>query len=236
MAERNLHFEGNDLIRDIVLQFPKSADYFRRRKIDFCCGGNRSLLEAAEERGIDIEELLSGLRQLVADHPEAGERDSWEEAGSEELVSHIVNKHHAFLREELPELYKSVLKVARVHGDHDPHLLEMAQLYTELSNELLEHTEKEEAEVFPKMIRWESGQEPEVLVKLRAAIEELEDEHEGAGKILKRLREITGDFQPPGHACTTYRATYARLEELEGMTFTHIHLENNILFPRYAAV
>ncbi|MEF2964505.1 iron-sulfur cluster repair di-iron protein [Paenibacillus sp. M1] len=236
MTERKRQFDKEDLVRDIVLGFPKSADYFRRRKIDFCCGGNRSLQAAAAERGIEAEELVADLTELAAAHPQAEERDAWEEADSRSLIEHIVNKHHAFLREELPELQKSVTKVARVHGEHDPHLLEVQQLYGQLRDELLEHTAKEEAEVFPKMINWELGQEEEVLGKLRSAIDELEDEHEGAGRILKRLRDITGDYQPPAHACTTYRTTYARLEELEGMTFTHIHLENNILFPRYSEV
>ncbi|WP_410768215.1 iron-sulfur cluster repair di-iron protein [Fontibacillus sp. BL9] len=233
MTENKQGFAKDKLIRDIVLEFPKSADYFRRRKIDFCCGGNRPLEEAAVERNIEVEELLADLARLAAEHPSAEERESWIDADSEDLIGHIVNKHHAFLREELPELQKSVTKVSRVHGEHDPHLLEVAQLYGQLRDELLEHTAKEEAEVFPKMINWELGHEQQVLLKLRTAIDELEAEHEGAGHILKRLREITGDFQPPAHACTTYRTTYARLEELEGMTFSHIHLENNILFPRY---
>ncbi len=232
----NKLFDKKSLVRDIVLEFPKSADYFRRRKIDFCCGGNRPLQEAAEERNMEVDELLADLAKLVAEHPNAEERDSWSDADSQALIGHIVNKHHAYLREQLPELHKSVIKVSRVHGEHDPHLLEVEQLYGQLRSELLEHTAKEEAEVFPKMINWELGQEQEVLNKLSAAISELEAEHDGAGKILKRLREITGDFQPPAHACTTYRTTYARLEELEGMTFSHIHLENNILFPRYAAL
>ncbi|RCX23106.1 regulator of cell morphogenesis and NO signaling [Fontibacillus phaseoli] len=233
MTENKQGFAKDKLIRDIVLEFPKSADYFRRRKIDFCCGGNRPLEEAAAERNIAVEELLADLARLAAEYPSAEERESWIDADSKDLIGHIVNKHHAFLREELPELQKSVMKVSRVHGDHDPHLIEVAQLYGQLREELLEHTAKEEADVFPKMINWELGQEQEVLFKLRTAIHDLEAEHEGAGRILKRLREITGDFQPPAHACTTYRTTYARLEELEGMTFSHVHLENNILFPRY---
>ncbi|MDN4067332.1 iron-sulfur cluster repair di-iron protein [Paenibacillus sp. FSL R5-0407] len=234
--EQKLLFDKKSLVRDIVLEFPKSADYFRRRKIDFCCGGNRPLQEAAKERNLEVDELLSDLAKLAVDHPNAEERDSWTDADSQTLIGHIVNKHHAYLREELPELHKSVIKVSRVHGGHDPHLVEVEQLYGQLRNELLEHTAKEEAEVFPKMINWELGQEQEVLNKMLAAITELEAEHDGAGKILKRLRDITGDFQPPAHACTTYRTTYARLEELEGMTFSHIHLENNILFPRYTSL
>ncbi|MGG6309758.1 iron-sulfur cluster repair di-iron protein [Paenibacillus macerans] len=227
-------FQMTDKVRDIVLRFPKSADYFRSRKIDFCCGGNRPITEAADESGVSAEELLAELNCMMAEHPQTGEEQHWPNAESADLIEHIVGKHHRYLRDELPEIQKYVTKVSRVHGEHDPHLLEVARLFGELRRELLEHTDKEEAEVFPKMLNWESGRESEVLGKLQTNIAELESEHDGAGQILKRLRELTSDFAPPAHACTTYRLTYSRLEELEGMTFTHVHLENNILFPRYA--
>lgn len=233
MANMQLYFDKDDLVRDIVVRFPKSADYFRNRRIDFCCGGNRPLHDAAGEKGINVSELLVDLAQLAADHPDKEEGESLNEAESVDLIEHIVNKHHRYLREELPELKKSVMKVSRVHGDSGPHLIEVEHLFGQLMSELLEHTEKEEAEVFPKMIHWELDRQDDTLSKLRSSIEELEAEHDAAGDILKRLRELTGDFMPPAHACTTYRMTYARLEELEGMTFTHVHLENNILFPRY---
>ncbi|MNI24102.1 Iron-sulfur cluster repair protein ScdA [compost metagenome] len=233
MAELQQHFDKDMMVRDIVLRFPKSADFFRNRKIDFCCGGNRPLQEAAEEGSLSIEQLLSDLTELAANHPQIEESEDWTKVKSEELIEHIVRKHHQYLREELPEIQKSVTKVARVHGGSEEHLLEMERLFGLLRNELLEHIEKEEAQVFPKMINWGLGQEQIVLEKLRSAIHELEDEHTTAGDILKSLRELTNDYLSPAHACTTYRTTYARLEELEGMTFMHVHLENNILFPRY---
>lgn len=226
-------FKEQDMVRDIVLRFPKSADYFRGRKIDFCCGGARPLGEAATERGIPVETLLTDLNRMAAEHPRAEEEQDWTKAESADLIGHIVNTHHRYLREELPEIQKYVTKVSRVHGDADTHLREVERLFGELRRELLEHTDKEEAEEFPKIILWEKSRDPEVLEKLQSAIAELESEHDAAGDILKQLRELTDDFQPPGHACTTYRLTYSRLEELEAMTFTHVHLENNILFPRY---
>lgn len=234
MDHNQNEFQVTDRVRDIVLRFPKAADYFRQRKIDFCCGGNRPIAEAAEESGVPAELLLEELNRMLAEHPHTGGEEDWLHASSADLVKHIVDAHHRYLREELPEIQKNVTKVARVHGELDPHLLEVARLFGELRHELLEHTDKEEAEVFPKMLNWDAGREPEVLEKLQVAIANLETEHDGAGNILKRIRELTEDFQPPAHACTTYRLTYARLEELEGMTFTHVHLENNVLFPRYA--
>lgn len=233
MAELQHTFNKDMMVRDIVLRFPKAADYFRNRKIDFCCGGNRPLEAAAVEGKMSIDELLHDLAELAANHPPIEESDNWTEAPSADLIEHVVGKHHGYLRTELPEIQKGVTKVARVHGDSDQHLLEVARLFGMLRQELLEHIEKEEDLVFPKMLLWELGQEQIVLDKLRASIHELEAEHDTAGDLLRSIRQLTNNFEAPGHACTTYRTTYARLEELEGMTFNHVHLENNILFTRY---
>lgn len=233
MTELQHSFDKDMMVRDIVLRFPKAADYFRNRKIDFCCGGNRPLEAAAVEASISIDELLHDLAELAANHPPIEESDNWTEAPSAGLIEHVVGKHHGYLRQELPEIQKGVTKVARVHGDSDQHLLEIERLFGMLRKELLEHIEKEEDLVFPKMLLWELGQEQFVLDKLRSSIHELEDEHDTAGDLLKGIRQLTNNFEAPEHACTTYRTTYARLEELEGMTFNHVHLENNILFPRY---
>lgn len=233
MEELQHTFNKDMMVRDIVLRFPKAADYFRNRRIDFCCGGNRPLEAAAIEASISIEELLHDLTELATNHPPIEESDNWIEAPSANLIEHVVSKHHRYLREELPEIQKGVTKVARVHGDSDQHLLEIARIFGMLREELLEHIEKEEDLIFPKMLNWELGQEQNVLDKLRSSIHELEDEHDSAGDLLKGIRQLTNNFDAPEHACTTYRTTYARLEELEGMTFNHVHLENNILFPRY---
>ncbi|WP_068616860.1 iron-sulfur cluster repair di-iron protein [Paenibacillus tuaregi] len=233
MGLAELLLGGEHQVRDIVIRFPKSSDYFRSRRIDFCCGGNRPLQEAVEEKGLTLEEVLNDLRQMVNEHPTAKEENDYTRWNSCDLIAHIVNKHHAYLRQELPHIEQNVNKVFRVHGQDEAHLAEVHRLFGQLKAELLEHTEKEEAEVFPKMVNWETAREPETLVKLQASIAELEAEHDKAGSILKEIRALTQDFTPPAHACTTYRITYSRLEELEEMTFQHVHLENNILFPRY---
>ncbi|MNW96904.1 Iron-sulfur cluster repair protein ScdA [compost metagenome] len=233
MGMANLTFKAEDMVRDIVVRFPKSSDYFRSHRIDFCCGGNRPLSEALEERGLRTEEVLEDLHKLHSEHPVTEENDNHAAWSSNDLIAYIVNKHHAYLREELPLIEQNVKKVYRVHGQEGDHLAEINRLFGILKTDLLEHTEKEEANVFPKMINWESDQESETLTKLRSSITELEAEHDTAGDILKEIRELTQDFTPPAHACTTYRMTYSRLEELEAMTFQHVHVENNILFPRY---
>jgi regulator of cell morphogenesis and NO signaling len=220
-------------VRDIVLQFPKSADYFKANRIDFCCGGARPLGEAVTERGLDKDAVLADLNKLLKEHPVLEEETIWNQASSSELIGHIVNKHHQYLRQELPLIAQNVNKVFRVHGGDSPHLVELHVLFHKLMNELLDHTAKEEDTQFPRILAYRADSGEVSLAELRAALDELEGEHDAAGDILRQIRRITEDFTPPDHACTTYRLTYARLEELEGMTFEHIHLENNILFPRY---
>ncbi|MDT3427434.1 regulator of cell morphogenesis and NO signaling [Paenibacillus forsythiae] len=226
-------FNSETLVRDIVLQFPKAADYFKANKIDFCCGGTKPLRDAADELGLDAGAVTTDLYKLVEQYPVLEEDTAWIGASSEALIGHIVSKHHRYLREELPLIGQNVAKVFHAHGGDSPHLAELYRLFNELKDELLEHTAKEEAQDFPGILAYEQQGDNESLAALRKAISDLEEEHDAAGNLLRQLRAVTADFTPPEHACTTYRLTYARLEELEGMTFEHVHLENNILFPRY---
>lgn len=226
-------FSPEAMVRDIVLQFPKAADYFKGQKIDFCCGGAKPLAEAAAEKGLDPEAVLRDLNKLQAEHPVLEEETAWNGASSEELVNYIVNKHHRYLREELPLISQNVTKVFRVHGEDSPHLGEMHRLFNTLREDLLQHTAKEEEKEFPALLAYTQNPTEAGLAELRGLLNNLEAEHESAGEILRELRRVTNDYTPPEHACTTYRLTYARLEELEGMTFEHVHLENNLLFLRY---
>ncbi|MFF2016539.1 iron-sulfur cluster repair di-iron protein [Paenibacillus sp. NPDC058177] len=226
-------FSNETWVRDVVLLFPKSADYFKVNRIDFCCGGDRPLGEAVTERGLDKDAVLADLNKLLMEHPVLEEETVWNYAPSSELIQHIVDKHHHYLRQELPLIAQNVNKVFRVHGGSSPHLAQLHELFHKLMDELLDHTAKEEDTQFPRILAYSADSGAASLTELRAALAELEDEHDAAGDILRQIRKITEDFTPPEHACTTYRLTYARLEELEGMTFEHIHLENNILFPRY---
>ncbi|MHA6530664.1 iron-sulfur cluster repair di-iron protein [Paenibacillus sp. BAC0078] len=226
-------FSGEAMVRDIVLQFPKAADYFKAQRIDFCCGGAKPLTEAAAEKGLDTESVIQDLNKLLEEHPVLEEDTAWNDASSEDLVNYIVNKHHRYLREELPLIAQNVTKVFRVHGEDSPHLAEVYRLFHTLREDLLQHTAQEEESEFPKMLAYSNNPTPEGLAELRGLLHTLEEEHDGAGEILRELRRVTNDFTPPEHACTTYRLTYARLEELEGMTFEHVHLENNNLFLRF---
>ncbi|PWW27713.1 regulator of cell morphogenesis and NO signaling [Cytobacillus oceanisediminis] len=220
------------LVKDIVNEFPKTSDVFKRHRIDFCCGGNIPLLRAAAEQSADIRVLLKELNEVIQKEKPKDDLKVWTESTSEDIIEHVINQYHRPLEEELSLLSPYVTKVARVHGGSHKELLRVHELFFELKKELLEHTSKEEESVFPLLLKLEDPA-AENREEIISYIQELEKEHDHAGAILKELRDITSDFAPPADACGSYRLVYKRLEDLEGQTFMHVHLENNILFPRY---
>ncbi|RDU35557.1 iron-sulfur cluster repair di-iron protein [Neobacillus piezotolerans] len=226
-------YSEQTLVRDLVNEFPKTADVFKSVRIDFCCGGATPIAEAAAAGGVDIGNLMANLAEVI-EKSSGGETDLkvWTDSASDTIIDHVISEYHNPLREEFLNLSPYVTKVSRVHGGHRPELMKVYELYYELKKEMLEHVAKEEETVFP-LIRQLDADTVEDREQALNYIKELEKEHDHAGAILKELREITSDFTPPADACGTYRLVYKRLEMLEGQTFIHVHLENNILFPRY---
>ncbi len=226
-------FHSSQKIGEIVTKFPKSADILKEYRIDFCCGGDRPLLTAIKEQGLNEAEVLDKINNLYEEIKNASSEDkNWVEAPFGELVDHIVNTHHAYLWAELPRLSELTTKILRVHGEHHPELSKVHKLFHSLKMELEAHLIKEETIQYPAIKEYEKSKTKEALDKAVKVNKELEDEHTGAGDILKELRKVTKDYSVPADGCNTYRLTYSKLEELENDTFQHIHLENNILFPR----
>jgi len=224
-------FTENTTVGEIVAMLPKASDVFKKNKIDFCCGGDRSLKEAADKQGVAIEELMSQLQDLYAATDEKTEKN-WLTATYSELIDHIINKHLRYLLEELPNLSPYVTKVMRVHGGNHPHLIKVHKLFNELKTELEQHLWKEESEVFPLISQFEKQPTSENEQKMKKMIADLTNEHDKTGDIIKEIRRITNDYTLPNGACRTYQLVYNRLEALESDLFEHIHLENNVLFPR----
>ncbi|QYA34973.1 iron-sulfur cluster repair di-iron protein [Macrococcoides caseolyticum] len=220
---------ANMKVSDIVKQLPKAADIFRKNRIDFCCGGDIPLSETVHEKSAPIEALLEEINQL-----DNGSSDGLDVQylDNRSLINYIQNKYHKPLEEEFKNLMPYVTKVAKVHGERHPHLIEMKTLVMKLRDALIEHTKDEDDNVFPLIIEYSDNPTEELRAQLQPHIDELESEHDGAGDVLKRLREITNDFTPPVDACGTYRVVYQRLAMLERETFQHVHLENNVLFER----
>lgn len=229
-------FKETLTVGEIVTKFPKASDVFKSYRIDFCCGGNKTVNEASLEKNVSTEEVLATLNTLYNDTNTIDEAETdWNQVPYSQLIDHVVNKHHRYLNEELPQLSPYVTKVLRVHGAGHPELSKVHHLFNALKTELEQHLIKEETEAFPMILQFENNPTSENLVKLKKIVDELENEHDQAGDIIKELREITSDFTLPVDACRTYQLVYNRLEELESDLFQHIHLENNILFPRAAA-
>jgi regulator of cell morphogenesis and NO signaling len=224
-------FNSNDSLGYIVGSFPGAGDFFMRRQIDFCCGGDRTLKAALDEKGISEDDILVQLNGLYAKFQEDTTLYvDWATGDRMSLIDHILNNHHQFLKSELPAIGILLFKILGVHGSHHSELFDVHRKFSLLRMELEEHLVKEEVWLFPAIKAYETDRSPEQLEYVRSIIATLEEEHVAAGDLLKSLREITGHYTVPSDGCTTFALTYAKLQELEKNTFEHVHLENNILF------
>ncbi len=213
---------------------------FEQHGLDYCCGGARPLEEAAREKGLSAAALIEEIEKSQA--ASGAERD-WRAAGLVELMEHILSTHHEYLKLNLPALSRRLAKVAEVHGSKDPERLKaMTEVYEAMRAELEDHMHKEEVILFPFIERygWASAQglpmPPVPFGTIANPIRVMEREHTDAGGALERLRELTGGYTLPEWACDTVRALWRGLEEMEQDLHMHIHLENNILFPRAIAL
>lgn len=222
-------------VSDVAAHLPATVRVFQQHGIDFCCGGKRPIADACAERGLDAEAVVGELRASAA----AGrpERD-WTEARLTDLVRHIQARFHEPLRQELPRLAAMLARVVERHGDRHPEvLLPLERTFDGLQRELLDHMQKEDAILFPAVVALEAGGAGvQTADWIDQPIEVMEAEHENAGRALERMRDLTQGYMPPAGACPTFRGLYYGLAELEREMHLHVHLENNILFPRAIAL
>jgi regulator of cell morphogenesis and NO signaling len=222
-------------VGEIVRATPAHARVFERLGIDYCCGGKKSLANACRAKGLEPTTVVALLSALGCDGPANGAVDV-DALSLSELCDHIEKTHHGYLREELPRLDFMTRKVAAVHGDHEPRLRDVRQVFEAFSAAMLSHTREEEQEVFPLIRRLESSSDVSgQATDLKARLDKLEVEHDQAGAALERFRELTDNFVPPEWACNTFRALYDTLAKLESETHQHVHKENNVLFPKALA-
>lgn len=217
------------LVREITTAHPQSMRQFERWGIDYCCGGGRPLDEACRRAGVDVAEVLEYVGHL--DDAGPGVERRFRDVPIRELIEHILATHHEFTRSELERATKLAEKVARVHGASHPELGRVRDLVDSLSAELLLHMMKEERVLFPYVIALTTGDVRHVG-SVSAPIACMRVEHEDAGLVLEELRVLTSGYEPPPDACGSYRALYQSLHDLDADLRTHIHLENDILFPR----
>jgi regulator of cell morphogenesis and NO signaling len=215
-------------VGEIAAAVPSSVRLFQRHGIDFCCGGKTPLAAACRARGIPLSEVVDAIEALAVG-PRAEDRD-WGHETLQALADHVVATYHDPLREELPRLEAMAAKVAAVHGETAPYLRRLAAIVTQLSGDLRAHMQKEEMVLFPAIRAIEQGDGS--TRPLSAPIAVMEHEHDDAGALLSELDAMTNHYAPPDWACGTFRALYHGLAELESTMHVHVHLENNILFPR----
>lgn len=213
---------------DLVAERESRGFVLERFGLDFCCGGAKSLRSACDEARLCVDDVVAALQASDRAPLAEGTRD-WTRATLRDLADHIVGTHHVYLRQALPELEVAVQKLATVHGAHHPELLEVRDTFLMLRKEIEAHMEKEEDVVFPAVKAAEAKRK---VSDVRAAMDELEDEHAVVGDALHRIRALTSSYAVPSDACPTYRATLKDLEKLEIDTHHHVHKENNILLPR----
>ncbi len=219
-----MSFTVETTVGKIATEYPLATRVFARHKIDYCCGGGVRLDEVCEKKGLNTETIIEDINKEIgiSDTPEI----QWDKAPLANLIDHILVTYHRPLDEELPRLEAMVRKVANVHGAKDPEMFSgILSVFLGLNNELVEHMMKEEQILFP-MIK--SGQG----AMAQGPVSVMMHEHDSAGAALTRLRELTNNFRVPQNACNTWRALWHGLAALETALHEHIHLENNILFPR----
>ena len=228
-------FSSSDKIGDIVARFPKAGEIFTKYGIDFCCGGHRSLSEAIKEQSLDEKEVIERLEKGYQGTIGQALTDiDWRQAPTSNLLDHIVNTHHVFLRRELPQLSDLTTTILRVHGaSHGDVLAKVHRLFHNLKLEVDQHLIQEEEIVFPLLKGYTENPDPGQVEKIANLNGGLIEVHEGAGELLKKLRKVTDNYTLPDDACRTYQMTFSKLEGLESDLFQHIHLENNLLFPRF---
>ena len=225
-------------VRELALEKPGAARVFEKLGIDYCCGGKQTLEEACRTASIPVDEVLDSLE--VAHHSaRAFQKDSeWQTEPLADLISHIKNTHHKYTREEIARLGPLFDKVCSVHGKHHPELLQLRATFQGLAQELTTHMMKEEMVLFPYMVRMEESviQKEPILPPpfgtVRNPVSMMEHEHDSAGNALRAMRAASHGYTPPPDACVSYQTLYKTLAEFEADLHQHIHLENNILFPR----
>lgn len=210
----------------IAASHPLATRVFARYGIDFCCGGGRPLAEVCTAKKLDTDSVLGEIEQEISTTSDPEVRWDLEPVG--DLIDHILGQYHGPLKEELPRIEAMAQKVHQVHGDKDPALGEISRVFSALRADLEQHMVKEEQILFPMITRGQGGMASD-------PISVMESEHETAGALLARLRELTNAYQIPAGACNTWRALWVALAELERSLHEHIHLENNILHPRALA-
>lgn len=230
-----MNITENKTVAEVVTENIKAAHIFKKYGIDFCCGGGITIEKACAKKDVDYSILIEELLAVDTVTSNAYNYDNWDLSF---IIDHIVNIHHSYVEENIPLLIQYANKVAKVHGHHYTEVVAINNLFAEVANELAAHMKKEELILFPYIKQMVKAEKEGVKAALphfgtvNNPIQMMENEHENVGNIFKEIARLTNNYNPPDGACNTFKALYAKLDEFEQDLHQHIHLENNILFPK----
>jgi regulator of cell morphogenesis and NO signaling len=236
LISKRITGENGETLGQIAAKDLRKAEVFKKYGLDFCCGGKKTVREACEEKGIDATRVEQELQ-----HPEkleSSDRNAYNDWNLGFLADFIINNHHGYVRKNLPGLRGYAKKVAQVHGGHHPELLTIKQLVEEINDELLDHLEHEERVLFPYVKSLALAEHDQTAVKntgdqkLKDLIGDLEKEHAFIGEAFDKIRNLSKNYQVPEDGCSSYQLLFKMLPDFEEDLHQHIHLENNILFPK----
>jgi len=229
-----MQLQQDQTVREIVASNPQAARVFEKFGIDYCCGGEKPFVQACLQANASAAEVAAALERP---EPRSEDRD-WQKAPLTELIAHIVLKHHAFTREELARLQPLLAKVLGVHSANHPELEKIQELFHGLVQEMTLHTMKEERMLFPYIEQLEAAANagvrpsPPMFGTVQNPVRMMMLEHDSAAAAVRGIRRLSNGFAPPDGACMSYMALYEGFRDFEADLHQHIHLENNILFPR----
>jgi regulator of cell morphogenesis and NO signaling len=231
-----MSFTSETKVKDIALSNPAAKQILEDAGLDYCCGGGKSLHEACLHADVPAEEILNRLRENSRDISPGDA--NWTSAPLSDLTRHIRERHHRYVREAIVRVQTLLEKVGAKHGENHPEITDIQRLFTEVGREMIMHMRKEEQILFPyidaleKATSAHSSVEPPFFQTVRNPIHAMMKEHDAAGELVKQIRNASSEYTAPADACTSYKALYQDLREFEADLHQHVHLENNILFPR----
>jgi regulator of cell morphogenesis and NO signaling len=231
-----MNFNDETKVKDIALSNPSATQILEDAGLDYCCGGGKSLHEACLHADVSPEEILKSLREN-SKHVSPNEAN-WILAPLGDLTRHIRERHHRYVREAIARVQSLMDKVEAKHGKDHAEIADIRRLFTEVGREMIMHMQKEEQILFPYIDALEKANsvhgsvEPPFFRTVRNPIHAMMKEHDAAGELVKQIRKASSEYAAPADACTSYKALYQDLREFEADLHQHVHLENNILFPR----
>jgi regulator of cell morphogenesis and NO signaling len=231
-----MNIQENSIIGELVAQNYRAASVFKKYDIDFCCQGNRTIQDACKAKNIDVSTVITNLKEVIKTTSEnAINYLSWP---IDLMADYIEKKHHRYVEDKIPEIKLYLDKICRVHGDRHPELLEINELFNVSAGELAAHMKKEELILFPFIRKMTKAKQENSKLEaphfgtVENPIQMMMHEHTSEGERFRKIETLSNNYTPPEDACNTYRVAFALLKEFETDLHLHVHLENNILFPK----